>query len=68
HMQVLYKLFYRVLRHLSEVDMPVDAGDFSLIDRKVVDQLLKFPERDIFVRGLRAWIGFRQTGVPYDRP
>lgn len=68
HMQILYKLFYRILRHMSDVDMPVDAGDFSLIDRKVVDQLLKFPERDIFVRGLRAWIGFKQTGVPYVRP
>lgn len=68
HMQVLYKGFYRVLRHLSEVEMPLDAGDFSLIDRKVVDHLLKFPERDIFVRGLRAWVGFKQTGVPYIRP
>jgi len=68
HMQFLYKAFYRVLRHLADVDMPVDAGDFSLIDRKVVDQLLKFPERDLFVRGLRAWIGFKQTGVPYVRP
>ena len=68
HMQILYKAFYRALRHLSEVEMPVDAGDFSLIDRKAVDHLLKFTERDVFVRGLRAWIGFRQTGVPYVRP
>ena len=68
HMQILYKGFYRVLRHLSEVEMPVDAGDFSLIDRKVVDHLLQFPERDVFVRGLRAWVGFKQTGVPYVRP
>lgn len=68
HMQVFYKVFYRVLRHLSEVEMPVDAGDFSLMDRKVVDHLLQFPERDVFVRGLRAWVGFRQTGVPYVRP
>jgi dolichol-phosphate mannosyltransferase len=68
HMQILYKAFYRLLRHLSDVDMPVDAGDFSLIDRKVVDHLLKLPERDVFLRGLRAWIGFRQTGVPYVRP
>lgn len=68
HMQILYKIFYRVMRHMSEVEMPVDAGDFSLIDRKVVDHLLKFPERDVFVRGLRAWIGFKQTGVPYVRP
>jgi dolichol-phosphate mannosyltransferase len=68
YMQVFYKAFYRVLRHLAEVEMPVDAGDFSLIDRKVVDHLLQFPERDVFVRGLRAWVGFRQTGVPYVRP
>lgn len=68
HMQIFYKAFYRVLRHLSDVDIPVDAGDFSLIDRKAVDHLLKLPERDVFLRGLRAWIGFRQTGVPYKRP
>jgi len=68
HMQVLYKAFYRLLRYLSDVKMPVDAGDFSLIDRKVVNQLLSFPERDVFVRGLRAWVGFKQTGVPYVRP
>ena len=68
HMQLLYKAFYRILRHLSDVDIPLDAGDFSLIDRKVVDHLLKLPERDVFVRGLRAWIGFKQTGVPYIRP
>lgn len=68
YMQILYKSFYRVMRHLSDVEMPVDAGDFSLIDRKVVDHLLQFPERDVFVRGLRAWVGFRQTGVPYVRP
>jgi nucleoside-diphosphate-sugar epimerase/glycosyltransferase involved in cell wall biosynthesis len=68
HMQILYKVFYRMLRHFSDVDMPVDAGDFSLIDRRVVDHLLRFPERDVFVRGLRAWVGFKQTGVPYLRP
>lgn len=68
YMQVLYKGFYRVLRHLSDVEIPVDAGDFSLLTRKVVDHLLKFPERDVFVRGLRAWIGFKQIGVPYVRP
>ena len=68
YMQILYKAFYRILRHLSDVEIPVDAGDFSLIDRKAVDHLLKLPERDIFIRGLRAWIGFKQTGVPYVRP
>ncbi len=68
YMQILYKVFYRLFHHLSDVEIPVDAGDFSLIDRKAVDHLLKLPERDVFIRGLRAWIGFKQTGVPYLRP
>jgi dolichol-phosphate mannosyltransferase len=68
HMQILYKLFYRVFKSLSDIKMPIDAGDFSLMDRKAVEHLLRFPERDAFLRGLRAWIGFRQTGVEYVRP
>jgi len=68
HMQVLYKLFYRLFKYLADFEIPVDAGDFSLIDRKVVNHLLKFPEKDLFLRGLRAWLGFRQEGVPYKRP
>lgn len=68
YMQIFYKLFYRIFNKLSDVSMPVDAGDFSLIDKKAVGFLLKFPEKDIFIRGLRAWIGFNQTGVCYTRP
>ncbi|MEI6696618.1 MAG: NAD-dependent epimerase/dehydratase family protein [Bacteroidota bacterium] len=68
YMQVLYKGFYRIFKKLSDIEMPVDAGDFSLIDRKAVGYLLNFPEKDIFLRGLRAWIGFKQVGVPYVRP
>ncbi len=68
YMQMFYKAFYRVFKHLSEVEIPLDAGDFSLIDRKAVEHLLRFRERDLFVRGLRAWIGFKQAGVPYMRP
>jgi polyisoprenyl-phosphate glycosyltransferase len=68
YMQMFYKAFYRVFQRLSEVKIPLDAGDFSLIDRKAVEHLLRFRERDLFVRGLRAWIGFKQTGVPYVRP
>lgn len=68
YMQLLYKLFYRVFRKLSEVAIPVDAGDFSLIDKKVVNHILKFSEKDIFLRGLRAWVGFKQIGVSYVRP
>lgn len=64
----LYKLFYRIFRNLSYVPIPLDAGDFSMMDRKVVDELVKLPETDQFLRGLRAWVGFKQTGIPYTRP
>jgi len=64
----LYKVFYRIFRNLSYVPIPLDAGDFSMIDRKVVNELIKLPETDQFLRGLRAWVGFKQTGVPYVRP
>ena len=63
-----YKAFYRIYRALSYVPVPLDAGDFSLMDRKVADILARMPERDRFLRGLRAWVGFRQAGVPYTRP
>ncbi|MFN8298309.1 MAG: NAD-dependent epimerase/dehydratase family protein [Chitinophagales bacterium] len=63
-----YKLFYRLFRSVSYVPVPLDAGDFSLMDRKVVNELIKLPETDQFMRGLRAWVGFKQTGVDYIRP
>ena len=62
------KVFYRLYRHLSYLQMPLDAGDFSIMSRCVVDSILQMPERDRFLRGLRTWVGFRQTGVPYVRP
>lgn len=67
-MQVAYKLFYRLFRKLSYIKIPINAGDFSLMDRKVVKALISMPERDIFLRGLRAWTGFKQTGIEYIRP
>ncbi len=67
-MSLACKAFYRVFRRLSDIPVPVDAGDFALMDRKVTDQLLGFPEADQFLRGLRAWVGFKQTGVDYFRP
>jgi dolichol-phosphate mannosyltransferase len=67
-LQVAYKAFYRVFRAASYVPMPVDAGDFSLIDRRVVAALNSLPENNRFMRGLRTWVGFKQTGVPYVRP
>jgi glycosyltransferase involved in cell wall biosynthesis len=63
-----YKAFYRLFRATSYVPIPVDAGDFSLLDRRVVKALNELPENNRFIRGLRAWVGFRQTGVPYVRP
>ena len=63
-----YKMFYRLFRSVSYVPMPLDAGDFSLMDRKVVNEIVKLPETDQFLRGLRAWVGFKQTGVDYVRP
>lgn len=65
---LLYKAFYRVFAAFSYVAIPLDAGDFSLIDRRVVGWLLRSPERDLFMRGLRAYVGFRQVGVDYVRP
>jgi glycosyltransferase involved in cell wall biosynthesis len=66
--ELMYKGFYRLFTRVANIRVPVDAGDFSLIDRKVMNVLNQLPERDRFVRGLRAWVGFRQTGVPYVRP
>jgi len=63
-----YKAFYRLFRAASYVPIPLDAGDFSLLDRRVVDALNALPENNRFLRGLRAWVGFKQTGVPYVRP
>ena len=64
----LYKLFYRVFSSIASVTIPKDAGDFSLMDRKVVNKLLDLPETEQFLRGLRAWVGFKQIGVDYLRP
>jgi glycosyltransferase involved in cell wall biosynthesis len=55
-MQILYKLFYRVFRSMSYIRVPLDAGDFSLLDRRVVDALNSLPESNRFLRGLRAWV------------
>ena len=67
-MQIAYKLFYRLFKRLAYVSVPLDAGDFGLIDRRVVEALNALPESQRFMRGLRAWVGFRQVGVPYVRP
>ncbi|MDT7602799.1 MAG: polyisoprenyl-phosphate glycosyltransferase [Acidobacteriota bacterium] len=61
------KFFYRLINRLSHVEMPLDAGDFRLMDRRVVDVLLSMPERDRYLRGMVSWIGFRQAAVLYRR-
>ena len=65
--RVCYKLFYYGLRRLASIDIPVDAGDFCVMDRAVVEVLKAIPVRTRFVRGLRSWAGFRQVGVAYER-
>ncbi len=65
--RLAYTLFYRLLNRVASLDIPADAGDFCLMDRQVVDQLNALPERNRFLRGLRSWVGFRQTGIEYDR-
>jgi dolichol-phosphate mannosyltransferase len=65
--RALFNLFYRVLRSLSNVDIPADAGNFSLMDRSVADVINAMPERDRYVSGLRAYVGGRQTGVTFER-
>jgi dolichol-phosphate mannosyltransferase len=62
-----YHVFYRVLNRISELDIPLDSGDFCLMDRKVVEALRALPERRRFVRGLRTFVGFRQVGLEYER-
>lgn len=66
-LQFAYKAFYRLFRSVAYVPVPLDAGDFSLLDRRVVDALNNMPETNRFIRGLRCWVGFKQTGVSYVR-
>lgn len=62
-----YAVFYRTMRIMAEIDVPLDAGDFCLLDRRVVDVLVLLPEHNRFLRGLRSWVGFKQVGVEYER-
>ena len=59
--------FYRVVNGMTDVEIPTDTGDFCLMDRQVVGLLNSMPERNRYIRGLRAWVGFRQTAVPFER-
>jgi dolichol-phosphate mannosyltransferase len=63
-----YYLYYRLLRRLTDVEVPPDTGDFCLMDRRIVDLINAMPERNRYVRGLRAWLGFNQTAIMFERP
>lgn len=65
--RLAYSSFYRLLQRLSDIEIPLDSGDFGLMDRKVVNALLALPERQRFIRGLRSFVGFRQEGLHYER-
>lgn len=62
-----YFLYYRILRRVATLDIPLDAGDFCVMNAEVVRAINSLPERNRFVRGLRTWVGFRQEGLPYER-
>jgi dolichol-phosphate mannosyltransferase len=66
-LRISYYIFYRLLTRLSRIALPLDAGDFGLLSRRVVDELRRAPERHRYLRGLRAWVGFRQIGIPVER-
>jgi dolichol-phosphate mannosyltransferase len=65
--RLAYAAFYRLLQRVANIEIPLDAGDFCIMDRRVVDLLVHMPERNRFVRGIRSWVGFKQVGVPYER-
>lgn len=62
-----YRLFYRLLKSISYIDIPLDSGDFCFMSRRVVDVLNLMPEESRYIRGMRSWIGFKQIGVTYER-
>jgi len=62
-----YFIFYRILKKIANVDIPLDSGDFSFISRRAVNVLNQMPEESRFIRGMRTWIGFKQIGISYDR-
>ncbi len=66
-LRLCYFVFYRMMAKLSDVRLPLDSGDFGLMSRRVIDQVRRMPEHHRYLRGMRSWVGFRQTGVPVER-
>ncbi len=65
--RMAYFIFYRVMKNMASIDIPLDSGDFSLISRRVVDAMNRMPEESRYLRGMRSWVGFKQIGVEYER-
>lgn len=63
-----FKAFYRIFNMIADRPIPLDVGDFSLVSRRVAELIVKMPEHDRLIRGMRGWVGFNQIGIPYDRP
>jgi len=66
-LRICYFVFYRMMAKLSDIRLPLDSGDFGLMSRRVVDQVKKMPEHHRYLRGMRSWVGFRQTGIAVER-
>ena len=66
-LRMAYFLAYRLIGWLSDIQLPLDAGDFALMSRRVVDRMNAMPERNRYLRGMRAWVGYPQTGLEYER-
>ena len=66
-LRLAYATYYRLLKLLAEIDIPLDTGDFCVLRRRVVKAINSLPERNRFIRGIRSWVGFKQTGLEYER-
>jgi glycosyltransferase involved in cell wall biosynthesis len=66
-LRLSYFLFYRLMAKLSDIRLPLDTGDFGLMSRRVVDEIRRMPEHHRYLRGMRSWVGYRQTGIPVER-
>jgi glycosyltransferase involved in cell wall biosynthesis len=66
-LRLCYHAFYRLVSSVAEIHLPLDAGDFGLMSRRVIDQLRRMPERNRYLRGLRSWVGYRQIGIAVER-
>jgi polyisoprenyl-phosphate glycosyltransferase len=66
-LRLCYSIFHRLLATLSSIELPLDAGDFALLSRRVVEEIRRMPEHHRYLRGLRTWVGFGQIGIPIER-